>query len=678
MKKWQTRFIAVATSLGLIAKVKEGKLSADEQKKIFTEYEKKYKVTFQSDKEADDDEPAPQDYVLSADEQTEIANLINDEGSDDDDDDNDGEGGKEPQEAPKTGKEANAAMKKVIIKQKKTITKLAGKPESDDPVMVIKAGEANDAKTMAIVMGHTPHSKTHLFGNDCDFMSLGKWWNKLTATRREVRLEDLGDEDRDAFKKEFNAYTQSLINRSSHLSKTNSLGLLDYQKMISGTASFTDYKDLDGNFGEFTVRRQDIILAFFRSIPSVANIFPVQSNVRNKEVVPTVQFGELSQGYRKGRIFKGNVKFASEIYWVNDVMFKYEFDDMIALQKRYVMDLTKGSSVFQWTFIEWCVMWFGKQLFNEQQRRRVIGSRVPQQNVVSNPAMLASDGVLRAIQRAEEELKVLPFDFGIYTEASIVDYIENFWDEIDSILPNMEDMRLYVNAKHRKWYLRAFRKKYGNDTDFTGVEDSVIDVNPEQIIWVPNMPNNCYKMWITSPGNVENLEYVPNEMLGFRFKEDFESVTAQSRWMEGSVVQKVGVQYKTPAELIESGRKNQWLFTNFAGTKLDPDATVIDGSLNNEYQTVGNTAATTLNNISNPSEEVVYKIICGSISNATKIMKTGKFAKISADWIPGAVGDFIKLHSELEDYDVTVGGEIYKATRPTGNFLELDRRITTP
>ena len=674
MKKWQNRFIAIAAALDLLPKVKEGKLTADEQKQIFTEYEKKYNVTFQTDKEANEDEPEENDFVLSSEEQTEIANLIN---SGIDDEGNEGEE-KTPAAAPKTGKEANAAMKKAIIEQKKAIKTLAEKPESGDPAFVIKAGDVTGSKINAIVMGHTSHTKTHLFGNECDFMSLGKWWNRLTADHREVDIESLGEDDKKAFKKEFNAYTQSLISRSNHLSKTNALGMLDYDKMISGTSSFTDYTDLDAKFGEYTVRRQDIILAYFRSLPSVASIFPVQSNVRNKEVVPTVQFGELSQGYRKGRIFKGNVKFAAEIYWVNDVMFKYEFDDMIALQKRYVKDLSKGSSVFQWTFIEWCVLWFGKQLFNEQQRRRVVGVRVPQQNVTANPAMLAADGVLRAIQRAEEEYKVLPFDFGIYTEASIVDYVENFWDEIDGILPNMEDMRLYVNQKHRKWYLRAFRQKYGTDTDFTGVKDSVIDVNPEQIIWVPNMPNNCFKMWITSPGNIENLEYVPNEMLGFKFKEDFESVTAQSRWMEGAVVQKVGVQYKNLAELEASKRQNQWLFTNFAGTKSDANAATIDGGLNNEFLTGANTAVTDLTDIANYSEEVVYKIICGSMTNATKITKSGKFNKISADWTPGAVGDYIKLYAELEDYDITVEGETYKATRPTGNFLELERRVTAP
>ena len=39
----------------------------------------------------------------------------------------------------------------------------------------------------------------------------------------------------------------------------------------------------------------------------------------NKEVLPAVQFGELSQGYREGKIFKGNVKFTAEIYYVIDI-----------------------------------------------------------------------------------------------------------------------------------------------------------------------------------------------------------------------------------------------------------------------------------------------------------------------------------------------------------------------
>ena len=674
MKKWQKRFIAVATALGLLPKVKEGKLSADEQKQIFAEYEKTYNATLEADRESDDDDDEAEgnDFILSSEEQTEIANLISDQGGDNDDD---GIGGKE-KAIPKTGRDGFNALKEKVISNNATIKILSETPESNLPAAVIPAGSGHNTKIMSIVMGHSQHTKTHLFGNECDFMSTGKWWNRITVDRKEIDVEHLSDDEKNAFCKEFISYSQSLVKRSEFLYNSNSICLLDYEKMASGTASFTEYTGLDAKFGEYTVRRQDIILAFFRSLPSVAGIFPVQSGVRNKEVVPTVQFGELSQGYREGRIFKGNVKFSAELYYVVDVMFKYKFDDMIALQKRYVMELTRNSSPFQWTFIEWVIMWFGRQLFNEQQRRRVVGFRVPQQTVIANPAMLAADGVLRAIQRAEEELKVLPFDFGVYTEASIVDYAENFWDAIDDILPNMEDMRLFINLKHRKWYLRAFRQKYGTDTDFAGVKGSVIDVNPEQIIWVPNMPTNCFKMWATTPGNIQNLEWIPNEMLGFKFREGFENVTALSRWMEGSVVQIAGVQYKNIAELTASKRRNQWLFTNFAGTLLDADATTIDGSLNNEYLTGANSAATALTDITNASEEVVYKIICGSTTNATTITKAGKFAKISDDWTPAAVGDYIKVYAELEDYDFQVDNNTFQATRPTGNFLELERKVT--
>jgi hypothetical protein len=523
-------------------------------------------------------------------------------------------------------------------------------------------------------MGHAPHTAQYLFGNECDFMSRNRWWNEITATRREADLRNIAPDEIIAFRRAFNDYTTSLASRSQHLAETNGLYLLDYQKMIDGTAPFTDYTGLDAKFGEYTVRRQDIIIAFFRSLPSVAGIFPVQSNVRNKEVVPTVSFGELSQGWRDGEIFKGNVKFAAEIYWVNDVMFKYRFNDMIALQKRYVMDLSKGSSPFQWTFIEWVIMYFGQQLNNELQRRRVVGVRVPQQNVVANPAMLAADGVLRAIERAEEELKVWPFDdLGAYTESTIVDYFESFWDKIDDIVPTMEGLRLYANQKHKKWYLRNFREKYGDNTDFTGVRSDLIDVNPEQIQWVPNMPNNCYKVWVTFPGNVENLEYVPGEMYSFKFHEGFEDVKVLSRWMEGAVVQKVGIQYSTKADLQASARRNQWLFTNYPATTLAADATTVDGRENTVFLTGANANTTALTDITNASEEQVYKIVCGSLTKATTIAKAGNFSEITAAWSPTAVGQYIKLYAQLEDYTIVVDGQNVTATRKTGKFLELER-----
>jgi hypothetical protein len=362
-------------------------------------------------------------------------------------------------------------------------------------------------------------------------------------------------------------------------------------------------------------------------------------------------------------------------------MFKYDFDDMIALQKRYVKDLSKGSSPFQWTFIEWVIVYFGEQLHNEQQLRRVMGVRVPQQNVTANPAVLASDGILRAIERAENELKVLPFGVNelgsIYSESTIVDYLEKFWDLLDDILPSMEGIKMYANRKHKKWYLRAFRQKYGTETDFGGVKSALIDVNPEEIVWVPNMPKNCYRIWATYDGNLQNLEYVPNEMLAFKFREGFENVTVFSRWMEGSVCQKIGVQYKTPAELKASERENQWLFTNFPVTQLDDGATTVNGKGNNVFLTGANGAATAIADILNADQNRVYKIIAGDVgANKTTIAKAGNFSEITAAWSPNAVGDYIELYLQLEDYTETVEGVQITKTRPTGKFLELGRKVS--
>jgi hypothetical protein len=198
-------------------------------------------------------------------------------------------------------------------------------------------------------------------------------------------------------------------------------------------------------------------------------------------------------------------------------------------------------------------------------------------------------------------------------------------------------------------------------------------VNPEQIMWVPNMPNNCYKVWITYPGNIENLEYVPNEMYAFKFHEGFEDVKVLSRWMEGSVVQKVGIQYQTKTLLEASERKNQWLFTNFPVTTLADSATTVDGRENTVFLTGANSATTALTDITNASEEQIYKIICGNLTKATTIAKSGNFSEITAAWSPTAIGEYIKLYAQLEDYTIVVDGRNVTATRKTGKFLELER-----
>jgi hypothetical protein len=140
---------------------------------------------------------------------------------------------------------------------------------------------------------------------------------------------------------------------------------------------------------------------------------------------------------------------------------------------------------------------------------------------------------------------------------TIVDYFEDFFDRVERILPSMNQMRMYANEKHRRWYTRAFREKYGLQTDFTGPRPKgLIDVS-DNIIWVPNMPANCYKVWITPARNLENYEDKPYEMVAFYFERDWEDIRVLSRWKAGAGGRQIGVQYKTLAELKASERKNQ-------------------------------------------------------------------------------------------------------------------------
>jgi hypothetical protein len=390
---------------------------------------------------------------------------------------------------------------------------------------------------------------------------------------------------------------------------------------------------------------------------------------------PTAFFEELSQAYLSGHIFKGAVNFDGEIYHVDDVMFKFFFEDPKQLEKEYIGYLNReGSNPMKWTLFEWCIVHFGTKLFNEQQRRRVVGVKVPRQGNFPQPAMLAADGALRAIQRVEEELKILPFrDMKLYDQATIVDYIEEFWEKIMGILPNTVGYRVYANEKHRPWYLKGYRAKYGQDSDFGGVRENIADLAPENIIWVPNMAMNDYKLFSAVPGNVETYEDKPNEMYAFYFQQDLEQLIMASWWKEGAGVLAPGVQYKTLADLEASKRIMQYLFTNYPVIVLAPGATVVDGSQAYEFETGQNTAAAAILNIENASVERVYKIICGSLTNATTIAKAGNFSEITAAWTPAKVGDYIKLYAQLEEKSVTVGSVTKKVVAPTGKFLELER-----
>lgn len=651
LKKWQKRLKTLINKFGFQKKLETGELTADEQKQLFAEYEKEYGVTFEADREANEDDPDTDKNILSESDQKELANMFG-------------------EAAPKTVPD----LKDKVIEQKAKIETLEKDPEPDTPVNVVRA-DPTGVQILSRTLGHTSHTAEHLFGIANPLMARGNWFNELTVTKKGV-VSSISKKQRNEFKDAFESFSSQLKARAQELEDHNMLSLLDFDKLISGTGAI-DYTHLYDQAGEFIVRRTDLILAFLRTLPTVDHIFPMRSNIQNKEIAPGANFGELSQGYRKGKIFKGQVNFTAEIYSVVDVMFKFLFYDLILLEKQYIGYLNKeGSNVIKWTFIEWIMVHFGTILRNEQNRRRIVGVRTPQQKVVANPAMFAANGGLRAIQLVEDGLKVYPNkSYRTYNDSTIVDYFESFWDFHTQLLPSIEGYEMNANLKHRPWYIRHFREKYGRDTDFSGVTAGMINDVDANIKWVPNMPINNFKVWITTPGNVENHEDKPFEMLDFYFERDWEEMGVMSRWKEGSGLQQAGIQYKTLQELIATEYENQWIFTNFPATTLDADVTTLDARLNSLFETGANTTATNISNIIKFKGDVVIRIVCGSLENATTVKKEGKF-KIKEDFVPTAIDDFIELYPEWEDYEEEIEGEMVTLSRPSGNFLELSRRVS--
>ena len=580
--------------------------------------------------------------------------------------------------APTTVEGAISAMTAAINTAANGFRRMAKNPEPLKPLeSVMATGNAGlTPEKYARFCGHAPHTETHLFGIESDFFRRGSWWNEVCVSGREYK-ERYNNEDAASFFAAFNKYKNAFADRYDELTKTRQIATLDYSAIIKGE-SFVDYSRMYTKLGEYIVRRMDAIIAYLRTLEGVGNLFPTVSNVKNKMTAPTAFFEEMSQSYQWGEIFKGAVNFDGEIYHVDDVMFKFAFVDPKELEKMYIAYLDReGSNPMKWTIFEWCFIHFGTILFNEEQKRRVTGVRVPRQGSFPQPANFAADGVLRAIQRTEEELKVLPFkEMKLYDRTTIIDYCEYFWQEVNAILPNMNGLRMYANKKHYYWYLKAYREKYRLDGDFTGTKSILLDLSPENIIWVPNMSMKDYKIWITRPGNVENYEDRPNEMYSFYFEQHIEQLWMFSWWKGGAGVLAPGVQFKTVADLEASGRKMQWIFTNYPVHILDPDATTVDGSLGYEIETAANTAATEITDILNADTDRVYKIICGDMADATEIQKAGNFSKIDSNWKPNAVGDYIKLYAELTETTVTINGKQRKIIEHTGEFLELERKVS--
>ncbi|HET6558078.1 MAG TPA: hypothetical protein VFG54_12235 [Prolixibacteraceae bacterium] len=534
------------------------------------------------------------------------------------------------------------------------IAKLEKEPESSNPQGTLKPVNAG-AGMKVIPINSRVSTDTHLFGIDHDFFALSKPWNKVSATG--MALPSVWNKkDENSFMGAFNDYAASFAERLNQLQLTGEIGT------ISATA--IDFTGFDGTgWGEqYLVRRQDALIAYIRTLPSVRNIFPVQYGVQDKQVMTNSFLTQFSQAYQKGKVFKGTHSVEPVLAEVFDVMFKHQFEDMKQLEREYIGYLNReASSPIKWSMIEWLMSKTLVQLNNEWNQRRILGYRIAPVAGTAGHHMFGSDGVLRKLWKYAEDLYLEPFaDLKLYTAATVLAFVESFVENVNQTVPTLTGQYLYMNEKHIPWFLAAYRTKYGTDLDFDGAKMEVKNYSTfGGIKAVPNMGNSCM-MWITMENNIELYEDKAGEMADFYFERELETLISASWWKEGSGAYMIGKKYASAAALAASKRKDQYIFMTNPVFDLVADATTADGTKCDRFATVANTGATAITDITGASEGIVYRIECGHVTNATTIAKANKFSELTAAWTPTAVGDFLEVYWNAA----------------TSKFVEVRRKVT--
>lgn len=632
----------VFAALGFTKKAAE--LTSEEQLKV----SEKYKEMFQSDML--EDYNLEKENAEKAKQLTAVMEVLG-EGDDEGEGEDNEKAATAPEAVAKLKKE-NESLKKENNEKEAKIAKLGKVVEKDEPKVIELSAE---------VFGR-PHSQTHLFGLESDFFSLNKRWNKLMVNPGLKPLDVMEDKKVFAqFQNETMEFGAAVAKRYQFL---QSIGKLP-KKGAAFTQTITSLADADLG-SQFVVMRQDALIARIMELPNVYDIFPRRFNVQDNELMTNAFFGEFSQAWQTGTVWKGSMELKPEVGYVDDAMFKTLFESMKWLERQYVGYLNQeGSDPMKWSLIEWTLLQIATKLTMEQYERRILGVYVKPVATEAGNYMHASTGYIYTLLRYVHENKLQAFtEVGLSTydntATSFVDAVTAMYEKFKTVAPNLPEAQfeMLLNANHRFWYKSQIRAKYGLQSDFDGPIDTKVPDTEMPIKWVPNMKQLTF-MVITRPNNFQALENLPGEMLAMQFQADMESYKAWSVWKEGFSASFVGKAFATPAALLANNFANQEVFMNKPVTVLDADATTADATENFWFKTQANSQATALTDFAGAVAGVAYILENGDTANDTTIAKAGKFSEITDAYTPTHVGDYW-----MGVYDTTAS-----------KFFELERCV---
>ena len=638
-------------------------LTPDEWKQFFASYHEEFGTDFHTDMQAyQDEQRAVPDQAQINEAFSVLSGLINPKQNVE---------GAAAHGVQDTKTEQPTAQQVLDMAKAVSATFMAmGNHAADDVPMTTVAGS---------VVGFTGSGdrEKFLFGIEHEFFSMDKPWNRFTANP--TSDQRLGDKKIAAsFGAEVEAYSSSLAERYSYLQSHNQL---NPEKLAAGEFA-TDYSQVTGMKGgdQYLIRRQDAIIARVLSIRQLTQYFPVRYGIQDRDVIFNAFFGEVSQAYQVGEVYKGDMEIEPEMGYVDDAMIKMKFGPMKELERMYIGYLNReGSDPIKWSMIEYAIMGSLENAQREQNMRRMRGLYVKPETGVAGSYLNAGTGVLYTLIRLHHEHKLLLTDnvaYRTYDDANMLETVQEFYKEI--LAKVSEDMSLdqhvmYLNENHKQWWIQNVREAYGQQQDFTG-PNSYLNIIPDsstnmRIIWLPYLGQLPFMM-MQVPGNIQFLENLPGEMLAMQTEMQMEMVRGWSTWKEGCSPAFVGRNFSSADKLKENDYLWQQIFLNKPSVTLDADATTADASKGFWFISGTNTGEKKLTAINKAKKGVAYIVECGNKTYVTGIDKAGSFDSISEAWTPTAVGDYIMVmlnsQNKFIELERCIGGvrKVNKTAQP--------------
>ncbi|WP_281671861.1 hypothetical protein [Rikenella microfusus] len=458
--------------------------------------------------------------------------------------------------------------------------------------------------------------------------------NPLSGTmEKEVGLE---------FRRQLSEYAASVAGRINELRRAN---MLNPQQLTAGISIGLDSGEL-GN--QYLTRRTDLLIARLAEIQNVYDIFPRRFGVQDREVMINAFFGDFSQAYQKGGIWKGNVKLQPEICYVDDAMLKTQFDSMKKLEREYIGYLnTEGSDPIKWTMIEWTMLNISTKLIEEQNQRKILGIYVNPEEGKPGHTLNAGTGVYYTLLRYYNEGKIALVDdpaFSSYVSGvTMVECVTNMLLTLSQVVPDLKKYEVILNDNHQALWKSGLRAIYGKDTDFTGPQGDFVPDHQNRIRWCP-YEGQLPLILLQKPSNIQAIELEAGEMHAMKFETEMEVVKVWSTWKEGTSATYAGKPFKTKAERAEHGFEDQEIFCNKPCITLaaDAEAVAVRGDIRH-YVTGENTAAKAISDITGAKPGVAYMIEVGDETYPQTIAKADKFADLTEAFTPTKKGDYLMV-----------------------------------